>query len=133
MIHGKPCVIESGAEPSRRHPSCVAGRTGRRETRGTVIRISCPQKIGLVAGIAIGGRTRELPVDVALRARNTYVRPLQRERGVVVVKGGIEPALGGMAYGAIGGISEAHVIGDSASNRGGIVVVLRVTAVAIGG
>lgn len=80
--------------------------------------------VGLVAGVAIRWSPRIHTTDVAKVAGDSHVRPLQRERRVVVVERRIQPRRGGMAHGAVLRESTCHVIRDT-GHRGGVVVILQ--------
>ena len=85
-------------------------------------------KIGKMAGDAICGSARELPVHVALRARHVNVRPGQSKAGGTVIEAGCRPTGSSVAQLASLRESGLHVIGI-----GGLLEIGRVTRCAVGG
>lgn len=124
----KLCVIEIRVAPARGRVAGSASR--RREPRLHVRRIISGVVLCRVAGSAISRRAGELPVDMALIARDGVMLGDQREcRLGVVVKVGVEPTRCVVA-------GRTHVRREPRLRMRRVVravVILRVAAVAIGG
>ncbi len=86
VVDGEERVV--GARQVRRQPGCgcVAGGACGGPPRRDVIGICGTGEIGLMAGVAVGRRTRENVVDMARGAGDGNVRPGQREGRVVVIE-----------------------------------------------
>ena len=82
-IDRKLTVGKCGAGPRGRR---MAGRTGRREGSGNVIRIAHVGVIGLVARIAGRRRSSILAADMTIRTSHVHVSPGERETRLRVVK-----------------------------------------------
>ena len=112
-------VVECGAGPGR---GVVAGLASRREELGLrrMSRVRSVVVVGLMTADAGRGQRRVIVVDVAVCAlpRRHCVHAGQRERRVVMVKGGVRPgsgvvtqfARGGKAGRGVGRIGRAGVI-----------------------
>ena len=72
MVQREPCVIERCARPRYRG---VARRARGRETRRRMVGVGRAVVVRLMAGVAIGRRSRKHVVDVAERAGYGQVRP----------------------------------------------------------
>src|SRR5947209_6534955 len=88
--------------------------------------LSACVSVHAVVDVAICRCPREYVVNVALRARNLYMRARERERRFGVVETRARPRCRRMAYRAVGG--EA---GGSMRRIIRVVVILRVTAIAV--
>jgi len=116
-------VIEHRSRPARR---VMADRAVRGETRLHMVRVCRCLIIGLVTRIAIRRRPGKFSVDVALRARNIYVRPGQRKHRLRVIEDRACPRRRRVADGAVGRETRLHVVRICRP-----VVVLNVAGVAI--
>ena len=83
VIGREPRVIKHRSLPSGRG---VAGRAGRRESCGCVIRIGRALIVGFVARVAIRGHSRVVVVHMAIGASHGGVRTGQRKCRVVVIE-----------------------------------------------
>ena len=105
-------VVEGRSSPCR---SRVALLAGRREARLDVVRIGGAIEVLHMARGAIGRRSDELPIDMALRTRHAHVRAGQREfRESVVIESRRIPRAGVMARLASGreaGLRVRRVVG----------------------
>ena len=118
-------MVEDGSRPTR---GIVATLASGWESSLGVIRIGCALIILSMTGVAIGGGSSELAIDVAEVAGDADMRAGQRERSLRMIEIGTRPTGGVVAGGAIGGKTCLHVI-----RIGGALEILGVAAVAIGG
>lgn len=127
MVEWKERVI--GGRQVGRQPcsGCMAGGAGGGPPGRSVIRICCPGKIRLMAGVAIRRCSRKNIIDVALDATHGHMRAGQRERRVVVIEGGSGPRRCGVTSGACCGESRCGVRGVRSA-----VVIGLVARIAIG-
>jgi len=91
-------------------------RTG--ETAGHMVRIGWPLEIGLMTGVAVGGRTRESVAHMALAAGDREMGAGQRETRAVVVESGRAPSGAIMARLAI-----ARIIARDVIRVGGLLII----------
>jgi len=73
-------------------------------------RVRCRDERGLVAGIAVLGRSLENIVDMALRTGCSHMCTSERESRLGMVEGGGNPAFCRMADGAVGRETGSNVI-----------------------
>ena len=125
MVHREERVIAGRQGCGHPRGGGVAGGAGGGPARCRVIGIRGPGEVRLVAGVAIGRRSREDVIDVAKIAGHRGVRAGQRERRVVVIEGCARPVRGGVAGVAGGGEARRRVIGI-----GGAVPIRLVASVA---
>ena len=83
MIHGEIGVVELGAIP---RGSGVAGLTGRREVRGSVVRIIRVLIIGFVTRITVRRKVRVVIVHMTTRARHGLMGAGKGKRRFVMVE-----------------------------------------------
>lgn len=75
-------------EPGSSRVTC---RAGGRPSGGHMVRIGCRGEVRLVARVAVGRRSRENVIDVALVARNVHMCASKREWRVVVIESSSGP------------------------------------------
>lgn len=130
VVHRKPRVVKRCPGPAR---SRMASGAGGWETGCRVIRIRGAVVIGFVARIAVRGSAGENAAHVATGARHRGVRTGQRKWRVAVIERRVQPGRGSVANRAVGRISARDVVGNAATDRSRVVVILRVASIAIRG
>jgi len=117
VIGREVSVIEGRPRPAGR---CVAGLTGGREARRSMVRVGRALVISLMASVASGRQGRVVVVHVAEVAGHGGVRARQREGRVVVIEAGARPV--------------GRAVADVASSREpdlGMIRVVRVVVVGL--
>jgi len=115
VIHGEPCVIEGGSQPSRRRvASAATGRKSCRHVAGTVrslvFRLMTTKAVGWHRGVVV--------VHVTACARDGRVLSRQWETGVVVIEACRTPRCCAVAHVAL--------LRKSGCNVAGIVCALEI-------
>lgn len=106
VSHREIRMIERRAQPGGR---AVAGGASFGESRRHVIGIGGRSVFFGVAGIAVGGRARELSAHMARRTQRRRMLSGKRKAGIGMIEGRRSPGRRRMAQRAIGGISRRRM------------------------